>query len=118
LETKLRDITAEKTASIFIISTVKDESRQIFEALQKMRFLAGYEFLVENITGGAGKNMYKANKKAAKIVIGGYNFLMMCYAQKVQFDDIWVWNIRGSHSQLIVDDVMWYQPKRGVLPPT
>jgi hypothetical protein len=108
LETQLKAITAEKAVSIFLISTVKDESRQIFEALQKMRFLEGYEFLAENITGGAGKNIYKANKKAAKIVLGGYNFLMMCYAQKVPFDEIWVWNIRGAQSQLIIDDVLWY----------
>ncbi|MDR2189887.1 MAG: hypothetical protein LBP53_01535 [Candidatus Peribacteria bacterium] len=99
LEEKLKSSIAvpertETGSSIFIISTVKDESRQIFEALQKMRFLAGYEFLAENITGGAGKNIYKANKKQKKIVIGGYNFLMMCYAQKVHFDEILVWNIR------------------------
>jgi hypothetical protein len=88
---------------------VKEESREIFEALQKMRFLTGYEFLAENITGGAGKNIYKANKKTAKIVIGGYHFLMMCYAQKVQFDEIFVRNIRGNQSQLILDDLMRYR---------
>jgi hypothetical protein len=75
-----------------------------------MHFLHKYEFLAENITGGAGKNMYKANKKTAKIVIGGYNFLMMCYAQKVQFDEILVWNIRGNQSQLILDDITRYRP--------
>jgi hypothetical protein len=88
---------------------VKEESRAIFEALQKMRFLENYEFLAENITGGAGKNIYKANKKTAKIVIGGYNFLMMCYAQKVPFDEILVWNIRGNQSQLILDDIARYR---------
>jgi hypothetical protein len=80
--------------SVFVISTVKEESRGIFEALQKMHFLADYELLAENITGGAGKNIYKANKKAAKIVLGGYHFLMMCFAQKVVFDEILVWNVR------------------------
>jgi hypothetical protein len=108
----LQTASAQKPVSIFIISTVKDESRQIFEALQKMRFLEGYEFLAENITGGAGKNIYKANKKTAKIVIGGYNFLMMCYAQKVKFDEIIVRNIRGAQSQLILDDILRYQPKK------
>jgi hypothetical protein len=107
LETQL----SEAKNAIFIISTVKDESREIFEALQKMRFLADYELLVENITGGAGKNMYKANKKQKKILVGGYNFLMMCYAQKVRFDEILVWNVRGSNSELILSDVKWYQPK-------
>lgn len=84
----------------------------IFEALQKMRFLQGYEFLTENITGGAGKNIYKANKKLKKIVVGGYNFLMMCYAQQVRFDEILVWNVRGAQSDLILDDVMWYRSQK------
>jgi hypothetical protein len=96
--------------AIFIISTVKEESRAIFEALQKMRFLSDYELLVENITGGAGKNMYKANKRQKKILVGGYNFLMMCYAQKVHFDEILVRNVRGANSAVILDDVKWYQP--------
>jgi hypothetical protein len=77
-----------------------------------MHFLADYELLAENITGGAGKNMYKANKKFAKIVLGGYNFLMMCFAQKVAFDEILVWNVRGAQSQLILDDVVWYEPRK------
>ena len=36
--------------SFFIISTVKDESREIFEYLQKIPQLSEYELLVENIT--------------------------------------------------------------------
>jgi hypothetical protein len=36
--------------SFFIISTVKDESREIFEYLQTIPELEDYELLVENIT--------------------------------------------------------------------
>jgi hypothetical protein len=36
--------------SFFIISTVKDESREIFEYLQTVPELLDYELLVENIT--------------------------------------------------------------------
>ncbi|MBO7505030.1 hypothetical protein J6T66_02510 [bacterium] len=36
--------------SFFIISTVKDESREIFEYLQTIPELSDYELLVENIT--------------------------------------------------------------------
>ena len=39
IETKLATLSADQEVSIFIISTVKDESRMIFEALQKMSFL-------------------------------------------------------------------------------
>lgn len=112
IEATLLERSAEREISIFIISTVKEESRMIFEALQKMKFLEGYEFLAENITGGGGKNIYKANKKFAKIVIGGYNFLMMCYAQKVEFDEILIRNVRGAQSKLILDDIVRYAPKK------
>ena len=91
---------------------MKEESREIFEALQKIRFLQDYELLVENITGGAGKNIYKANKKPAKIMIGGYHFLMMCFAQKVHFDEILIRNVKGAQSQLILDDITRYEPKK------
>ena len=112
IETTLQSATQEKQTSIFIISTVKEESRQIFEMLQKLPFLSEYELLVENITGGAGKNIYKANKKPTKVVVGGYNFLMMCYAQKVHFDEILVRNVKGAQSQLILNDILRYEPKK------
>jgi hypothetical protein len=112
IESTLSELSTQKQVSVFIISTIKEESRMIFESLQKMRFLEWYEFLAENITGGAGKNIYKANKTHAKIVIGGYNFLMMCYAQKVPFDEILIRNVRGNQSKLILDDIVRYAPKK------
>ena len=75
-----------------------------------MNFLSDYELLAENITGGAGKNIFKAHKKVAKIIIGGYNFLMMCYAQRVKFDTIIIRNIKGTQSNLILDDIIRYEP--------
>jgi hypothetical protein len=50
IETKLTELSADGEVAIFIISTVKEESRIIFEALQRMKFLEGYELLAENIT--------------------------------------------------------------------
>ncbi|MDR0283165.1 MAG: hypothetical protein LBI53_08020 [Candidatus Peribacteria bacterium] len=110
LETRLQELTSTSGVSIFIISTIKEESRAIFEYLQKLPFLADYDLLVENITGGAGKNIFKANKKVAKIIVGGYNFLMMCYAQRVKLDNTIIRNIKGTQSKLILDDILRYDP--------
>ena len=96
--------------SFFIISTVKDESREIFEYLQTIPELADYELLVENITWWAWKNIYKAQRKTKKIVVWWYNFLMMCYAQKVKFDELVIRNIRWAQSDLILTDMQWYAP--------
>jgi len=98
--------------SFFIISTVKDESREIFEYLQTIPELAGYELLVENITWWAWKNIYKAQRNQKKIVVWWYNFLMMCYAQKVKFDELIIRNIKWAQSDLILTDMQRYSPEK------
>lgn len=96
--------------SFFIISTVKDESREIFEYLQTVPELLDYELLVENITWWAGKNIYKAQKNDKKVVVWWYNFLMMCYAQQVKFDQLIIRNIKWAQSDLILTDMQRYSP--------
>lgn len=102
----------EWNESFFIISTVKDESREIFEFLQTLTDIKDYELLVENITWGAWKNIYKAQKNHKKVVIWWYNFLMMCYAQKVFFDKLIIWNIKWAQSNLIVSDMLRFSPNK------
>ena len=96
--------------SFFIISTVKDESREIFEYLQTIPELSDYELLVENITWWAGKNIYKAQRNEKKIVVWWYNFLMMCYAQQVKFDQLIIRNVKWAQSDLIIMDMQRYAP--------
>ena len=50
LESMLSKYISKSEQSFFIISTVKDESREIFEHLQTISELSDYELLVENIT--------------------------------------------------------------------
>jgi hypothetical protein len=45
-------------------------------------------------------------------MVWGYNFLMMCYAQKVKFDQLIIWNIRWAQSDLILTDMQWYSPEK------
>lgn len=111
LEEQISHFISNSDQSFFIISTVKDESREIFEHLQTIPQLSDYELLVENITWGAGKNIYKAKKNSKKIVVWWYNFLMMCYAQKVKFDQLIIWNIKWAQSNLIIADMQRYSPE-------
>ena len=112
LESMLSEYISKSEQSFFIISTVKDESREIFEYLQTIPELADYELLVENITWWAGKNIYKAQKNQKKVVVWWYNFLMMCYAQKVKFDELIIRNIRWAQSDLILTDMQRYSPEK------
>ena len=111
LESMLSKYISKSEQSFFIISTVKDESREIFEHLQTIPELADYELLVENITWWAWKNIYKAQRNQKKIVVWWYNFLMMCYAQKVKFDELIIRNIRWAQSDLILTDMQRYSSK-------
>ena len=111
LETMLSRFISKSDKSFFIISTVKDESREIFEYLQTIPELEDYELLVENITWWAWKNIYKAQKNEKKVVVWWYNFLMMCYAQQVKFDQLIIRNIKWAQSDLILTDMQRYSPK-------
>ena len=111
LELMLSKFISKSEQSFFIISTVKDESREIFEYLQTVPELSDYELLVENITWWAWKNIYKAQRNDKKVVIWWYNFLMMCYAQQVKFDQLIIRNIKWAQSDLILTDIQRYSPK-------
>ena len=112
LQSMLSKFIEKSDQSFFVISTVKDESREIFEYLQTIPELADYELLVENITWWAWKNIYKAQRNLKKVVVWWYNFLMMCYAQKVKFDQLIIWNIRWAQSDLILTDMQRYSPEK------
>lgn len=55
--------------SYFIFSPKKDESKKIFEDLCKNNIHTKATLLVENITGGIGKNIFKAKQTKNKILI-------------------------------------------------
>jgi hypothetical protein len=55
--------------SYFIFSPKKDESKKIFEDLCKNDINKKATLLVENITGGIGKNIFKAKQTKNKIMI-------------------------------------------------
>lgn len=112
LEPMLSKFISKSDESFFIISTIKDESREIFEYLQTIPELSDYELLVENITWWAWKNIYKAQRNPKKIVVWWYNFLMMCYAQKVKFNQLIIRNIRWAQSNLILTDMQRYSPEK------
>ena len=94
--------------SYFIFSPKKDESKKIFEDLCKNDINKQATLLVENITGGIGKNIFKAKQTKNKIMIWWYNFILFLFANKVPLKEIILFNARGPSEQYIVDDIKWY----------
>ena len=97
-----------ETISYFIFSPKKDESKKIFEDLCKKGINNKATLLVENITGGIGKNIFKAKQTKNKIMIWWYNFILFLYANKVPLKEIIMFNARGPSEQYILDDIKWY----------
>jgi DNA polymerase III epsilon subunit-like protein len=97
-----------ETISYFIFSPKKDESKKIFEDLCKKGINNKATLLVENITGGIGKNIFKAKQTKNKIMIWWYNFILFLYANKVPLKEIILFNARGPSEQYILDDIKWY----------
>ena len=55
--------------TIFILSVVKEESKLLFETMIDRGLDQHFLLLVENITGGSGKNLFKAKHQGTKIII-------------------------------------------------
>lgn len=55
--------------TIFILSVIKEESKLLFETMIEKNLDQHFLLLVENITGGSGKNLFKAKHQGTKIII-------------------------------------------------
>ena len=100
---------AEK--NIFIFSPKKEESKKIFEQICEKDIHKEALILVENITGGVGKNIFKAAGAGKKIIIGGNSFLLFLYANDITIDEVILFNSKGGSEQAILQDIQRYYPK-------
>jgi hypothetical protein len=82
----------EKIQNIFIFSPRKEESQKIFEDLCQKDIHKSALLLVENITGGVGKNVFKASAEGRKIIIGGNSFLLYLYSNGITIDEVILFN--------------------------
>ncbi len=94
--------------SYFIFSPKKDESKKIFEDLCQKGIHTKATLLIENITGGIGKNIFKAKQTKNKILIWWYNFILYCYANRIPLKEIILFNARWPSEQNIIDDIKRY----------
>lgn len=99
---------APEEISYFIFSPKKEESKKIFEDLCQNGIHTKATLLIENITGGIGKNIFKAKQTKNKILIWWYNFILYCYANRISLKEIILFNARGPSEQNILDDIKRY----------
>ena len=93
---------------VFIISTVKMESKELFEKMFSRGLDQKATLLVENITWSLWKNIFKAKSNGSKIIIGGYNFMIRLLSNKISIDICVDFNIKWKMSSYLLNDIRRY----------
>lgn len=94
--------------SIFILSTSKSKSQEIFENIIKNNIQEEYAILIENITWWIGKNIFYAKKFDKKIIIWWYEFFMSIIWEKIKLDKLLVYNLQWPLEKIIINDMYYY----------
>lgn len=98
----------------FILSTVKAESKELFDKFFEHWLPDEVSLLVENITWSLGKNVFKAKSKWTKIIIGGYSFLIRLFSNWINIDICIEFNIMWKLSKYLLDDIQRYVRKNNI----
>jgi hypothetical protein len=98
----------DKNKICFIVSTVKAESKDLFEKLYSRWLDTKAELLVENITWSLWKNIFKAKRGWSKIIIWWYNFMMWLLSNKIAIDICVDFNIKWKMSKYLLNDLQRY----------
>jgi DNA polymerase III epsilon subunit-like protein len=93
---------------IFVLSTNKQVSQDLFTSLLGDNLLLSHQIIGENITGGYGKLLYQLSRMQQWVVIWGYSFLLSCYSKNISIDKICVFHIVWGNRGLLLTDVYWY----------
>lgn len=98
----------DKDKVCFIISTVKSESKELFEKMYSNGIDQKATMLIENITGSLGKNIFKAKSGWSKVIVGGYNFMIRLLSNKIAIDICIDFNIKWKMSKYLLYDIQRY----------
>ncbi len=99
---------ANEEKIIFVISTIKNESKKLFEKMFSKWLDQKADLLVENITWSLWKNIFKAKSNGSKIIIGGYNFMIRLLSNKISIDICVDFNIKWKMSSYLLNDIRRY----------
>jgi hypothetical protein len=94
--------------TIFILSTSRSKSQEVFENMIKNNIQEKYTILIENITWWVGKNIFYAKKFEKKIIIWWYEFFMNIIWEKINLDKILIYNLQWPLEKIIINDMYYY----------
>jgi len=98
----------------FILSTIKTESKELFDKFFEYGLSDNVALLVENITWSLGKNVFKAKASWTKIIIWGYSFLIWLFSNWINIDICIEFNIMWKMLKYLLDDIQRYARKNNI----
>ncbi len=103
-----KNVSTDTDKNYFIISTVKLESKELFEKIYARGIDQKASLLVENITWSLWKNVFKSKLQGSKVIIWGYNFMMWLISNKISIDICVEFNIKWKMSHYLLNDIKRY----------
>ena len=103
-----KELSTNSDKTFFVISTIKLESKELFEKIYEAGLDQKALLLVENITWSLGKNIFKAKNNGPKIIVGGYNFFIRLLSNKINIDICVDFNIKWKLSEYLLNDMQRY----------
>ena len=101
----------QQSQNIFILSSKKHQSREIFEACYQENLHKKTKLMAENITWWIGKNIFKIKQWKPNIIIWSYNFLMWIFAKGIDIDIVVNFNIKWPQEKYLLNDLNRYANK-------
>jgi DNA polymerase III epsilon subunit-like protein len=99
--------------TIFILNNNPTKAKKIFEHLQGTQLGKDHKILVENVTGGRGKNISMVKRSNEWILVGGYDLILQCIHERIYPKQLIVFEALGLLHQQIISDIS-YRMKQGV----
>ena len=103
-----KELSENPNKTFFVISTIKAESKEIFEKMYTNWLDQKALLLIENITWSLGKNIFKAKSNGPKIIVGGYSFFTRLLSNKIDIDIYIDFNIKWKMSEYLLNDMQRY----------
>ena len=99
--------------TVFILNNNPTKAKKIFEHLQGEQTSKTHKILVENVTGGRGKNISMVKRNNQWILVGGYDLILQCIHERIYPQKIVIFETLGLLHQQIISDIT-YRMKQGV----
>lgn len=99
----------ERKTYIFVLSTSKKASQDLFAHLVETKKHQERCVIGENITSGRWAGIYKAEQHSWPVVmIGWFQYFLIAAAKWIAFHHIFVYHIHGELKKLILKDMYYY----------